>query len=193
MRRILVAIQAMLATLVGSVSVESMARLLAGELSAAGEPTALGETVEHEKSRGPADLGRLESNQGGTGRSEAVTLLAALQREARWLDLVQEDLDNYSDSQVGAAARNVLRDCRTVLDRIFDLRPVIAQDEGTEVETPAVIDAVRWQLSGKVVGTPPYRGRLVHRGWEAGRVELPRWTGDRQNGRMIAPAEVEVG
>jgi hypothetical protein len=44
----------------------------------------------------------------GTQRSEALTLISALQREARFLDLVQEPLEGYSDAQVGAAARDVL-------------------------------------------------------------------------------------
>ena len=48
-------------------------------------------------------------------RSDAITLLAALQREARFVDLVQEPLGEYSDDQIGAAARDVLRDCREVL------------------------------------------------------------------------------
>src|SRR5690606_20955475 len=42
-------------------------------------------------------------------RSEAITLLATLQREARFLDLVQEPLAQYGDAQVGAAARDVLQ------------------------------------------------------------------------------------
>ncbi len=36
-------------------------------------------------------------------RSDAVTLLAALQREARLVDLIQENLAAYSDAQIGAA------------------------------------------------------------------------------------------
>ena len=35
-------------------------------------------------------------------RSEAITLLAALQREARLIDLVKEPLDQYTDEQIGA-------------------------------------------------------------------------------------------
>src|SRR5262249_15954195 len=45
-------------------------------------------------------------------RSEAITLLAALQREARLVDLVKQPLQDFSDEQIGAAARNVLNDCR---------------------------------------------------------------------------------
>ncbi len=69
-------------------------------------------------------------------RSEALTLLAALQREARFVDLVKEPLDSYSDEQIGAAARNVLRDCSAVLDRFFELQPLAGQGEGEPIEVP---------------------------------------------------------
>ena len=125
-------------------------------------------------------------------RSEAVTLLAALQREARFVDLTQEALDEYSDQQVGAAARDVLRDCRTVLDRLFKLTPVLAEDEGAEVEVPAGFDTGRYRLTGNVAGQPPFRGSLVHHGWEAAKCEIPLWSGSDQSVRVIAPAEVQL-
>src|SRR5687768_14813489 len=66
-------------------------------------------------------------------RSEAVTLLAALQREARLVDLVQQPLGQFSDEQIGAAARNVLTDCAAVLNRFFELQPVTASEEGASL------------------------------------------------------------
>ena len=67
-------------------------------------------------------------------RSDAMDLLAELQREGRLVELVQESLSEYSDSQVGAAARDVLRDCRTTLDKVFGLQPVIDEPENATVE-----------------------------------------------------------
>lgn len=125
-------------------------------------------------------------------RSEAITLLAALQREARFLDLAQESLDEYSDAQVGAAARDVLRDARKVLDRLFAVQPVLNQEEGVSVEVPAEFDAGRFRLTGNVTGQPPFRGRLVHHGWQATKCELPAWSGSEASARVVAPAEVEL-
>ena len=125
-------------------------------------------------------------------RSEAITLLATLQREARFLDLAQESLDEYSDAQVGAAARDVLRDSRKVLERLFALKPVVDQDEGAAVEVPAGFDAGRFRLAGNVTGQPPFRGRLVHHGWQATKCELPAWSGSEASTRVVAPAEVEL-
>lgn len=125
-------------------------------------------------------------------RSEAITLLATLQREARFLDLVQEPLAQYGDAQVGAAARDVLQGCAAVLKRLFDLRPVLEQEEGSTVEVPAGFDANRYRLTGNVTGEPPFRGTLAHHGWQASKCELPEWTGSKEAALIVAPAEVEL-
>lgn len=125
-------------------------------------------------------------------RSEALTLLAALQREARFVDFVKEPLAGYSDAQVAAAARDIHRDCGAVLERFFGLAPIVAQEEGSQVEVPAGYDPARYRLTGNVVGEPPYRGRLIHPGWEATRCELPSWSGREESIRVVAPVEVEV-
>ena len=125
-------------------------------------------------------------------RSDALTLLSALQREARFVDLVQEPLKDYSDDQIGAAARDVLRDCRSVLDRMFDLQPVLDEPEQSQVETPAQFSSGRYRLTGAVQGEPPYAGLLVHPGWQAGHCEMPTWTGADDDRQIIAPAEIEV-
>ncbi len=125
-------------------------------------------------------------------RSEAITLLATLQREARFVDFIQESLAGYSDAQIGAVARDVHRDSAAVIDRLFALKPAVPQEEGAQVEVPAGFDAGRFRPTGNVSGEPPFRGRLVHPGWEAAKCELPTWTGSKESARVIAPAEVEI-
>jgi hypothetical protein len=125
-------------------------------------------------------------------RSEAVSLLAALQREARFIDLVQESLEEYSDQQVGAAARDVLRDCRGVLDRLFALRPVMQEQEGASIQVAPGFDTGQIRLTGNVAGEPPFEGNLAHHGWQATQVKLPSWSGSDQAARVVAPAEVEL-
>jgi len=125
-------------------------------------------------------------------RSDALTLLAALQREARFIDFVQEPLGGYSDAQIGAAARDVHRDCGKVLKRLFALKPVLADPEGAEVEVPDGFDPGRYRLTGNVTGDPPFRGQMVHHGWEATICELPAWSGTQAAARVIAPVEVEL-
>jgi hypothetical protein len=125
-------------------------------------------------------------------RSEALTLLAALQREARFIDFLKEPLDGFSDAQIGAVVRDVHRDCGKVVERWFALAPIAREEEGAEMTLPAGFDAGRFRLSGQVSGEPPYRGRLVHHGWEATRCEIPVWTGSNDSSRVVAPVEVEI-
>ena len=125
-------------------------------------------------------------------RSEAVTLLAALQREARLIDLIQEPLESYSDEQIGAAARNVLRDAAGVVRRFFELEPVMTQDEQAAVEVEAGYDPARFRLMGNVEGNGPFHGKLAHKGWQATTVNLPAWTGSKESALIIAPAEIEI-
>jgi hypothetical protein len=125
-------------------------------------------------------------------RSEAITLLATLQREARFLDFLMEPLAGYADAQIGAVARDVHRDCGAVVKRLFDPKPAVSQEEGSTVDVPKGFDAGRFRLTGNVTGEPPYHGRLVHPGWEAAKCDLPTWTGTKDSARVIAPAEVQL-
>ncbi|MFN7627817.1 MAG: DUF2760 domain-containing protein, partial [Pirellula sp.] len=52
------------------------------------------------------DQARHDQARNSLARNDAITLLAVLQRDARLLDLVHESLDDYSDEQIGGAARN---------------------------------------------------------------------------------------
>jgi hypothetical protein len=125
-------------------------------------------------------------------RNAAISLLAALQREARFVDFISEPLAGYSDAQIGAAARDVHRDCGTVLARMFAMEPVLPDEEGAEVEVPKGFDAGVYRLTGNVVGEPPFRGTMVHHGWRASVCELPQWSGSADAARVVAPAEVEL-
>ena len=125
-------------------------------------------------------------------RSDALNLLAVLQREARLVDFLKENIAPLADDQIGAAVRDVHRSAAAALDRMFALRPVMAEPEGSKVDVPAGFDAGRVRLVGNVAGQPPFRGTLQHAGWEATKVQLPEWSGSEKAARVVAPAEVEL-
>ncbi len=135
-----------------------------------------------------ASLGEVEQK-----RSEALTLLATLQREARLVDFVMEPLEGFSDAQIGAAARDVHRDCGAVIRRLFDPRALRQEAEGSSIEVPASYDPGEWRLTGQPAGEGAQRGSLQHGGWKAARCEVPSWTGAPDTARVLAPAEIEVG
>ena len=123
------------------------------------------------------------------GRNEGLTLLSALQREARLLDLVCESLDQYNDAQIGAAARDVLRDTRKTLDRMFGLRHLVESPEGETIEIPSNPSPVRWRIVGEESGKS---GTLSHPGWQATKLDMPQWSGGTDDAMVIAAAEVET-
>lgn len=125
-------------------------------------------------------------------RSDAVNLVAALQREARFVDFLKEKLDSYSDEQVGAAARDVHKGCALVFERFFAISPFLAQEENSTVDVPADFDPGLFHLTGNVAGEGPFRGALVHHGWKATKCEIPKWSGSKQAAAVVAPAEVEL-
>ncbi len=125
-------------------------------------------------------------------RSEAVTLLATLQREARFIDFVKEPLDTLSDEQVGAAVRDIHRNLAAAINRLFGPQPILEDEEGTQIEVPKGFDAGQYRLIGQVSGAAPYQGTLTHHGWQVATCQLPEWTGSEAAAKVIAPAEVEI-
>lgn len=121
----------------------------------------------------------------------ALQLLALLQREARLVDFVGEDLGAYEDAQIGAAARVVHAGCAKVLREHFSIAPVRDEAEGSRITLAAGFDAASVRLTGNVVGQPPFSGSLGHRGWRVTEVRLPQLAA-AHDARVIAPAEVEL-
>ena len=121
-----IAIKAFCAALFDKQKAEQIERVLAGQPVSAGAISG----PEAERSRPQTQPPVPQSPL----RDPAVTLLATLQREARLVDLIQEDLSQYSDAQVGAAARPCLQQCGGVLNRLFELQPLVVATEGETVD-----------------------------------------------------------
>ena len=118
-------------------------------------------------------------------------VLALLQREGRLLDFLLEDIQSYPDAQIGAAVRDIHRQCHAALKEHLILEPVLAQGEGETVEVPAGFDPSAVQLTGNVTGQPPFRGTLRHHGWRVKDLKLaPPPAG--QDELVLQPAEVEL-
>jgi hypothetical protein len=124
-------------------------------------------------------------------RDGALALLALLQREGRLVDFLLEPLDGFSDADIGAAARDVHRGCRKVLDQHLSLEPVMPGSEEARVAVPAGFDPAEIRLIGEARGEPPLRGTLRHHGWRVVDARLPALA-DGVDRTVIAPAEVEL-
>jgi len=125
--------------------------------------------------------------------AEIVSFLAMLQARGRLVDFLMDDINTYSDAQVGAAARVVHAGCKAALLEHFRISPVRAESEGATVQVAAGYLPDEYRLVGKISGPAPFSGVLVHHGWKTDAVNLPRVLRSSTN-RLptIAPAEVEV-
>lgn len=121
----------------------------------------------------------------------AVQMMAVLQRDGRLIDFLMEDLQSYSDAQIGAAARDVHDNCRRALEKYVALEPILDGREGEAATVAEPMDPAAVRLLGNVSGHPPFRGTLVHRGWRVARMELPP-LGAPAARTIVAQAEVEV-
>jgi hypothetical protein len=123
----------------------------------------------------------------------ALQILQTLQRDARLIDFLMEDIASYADEQVGAAVRSVHADSKASLVRHVTLVPVIDGVEGTnhKLDGSKAPDPNRIKLMGNVPasGKAP-GGTLRHRGWQATSVSLPAI--GKQDVSIIAPAEIEI-
>jgi hypothetical protein len=132
-----------------------------------------------------------EEAPAGPDHTAALQLLALLQREARLIDFLMEPVTDFSDAEIGAAARVVHEGSKKVLDQYFTVGPVRTEEEGTKVTLESGFDARRNALTGNVTGEPPYTGELAHPGWEASEVKLPELN-EGHDARVLAPAEIEL-
>ncbi|BCQ25214.1 DUF2760 domain-containing protein [Caballeronia sp. NK8] len=121
----------------------------------------------------------------------ALQLLGLLQRDARFIDFVEEDIAKYSDADIGAAARLVHDGCRAVLREHFSIKPVRTEAEGSRITLQEGFDAAAVRLTGNVVGKPPFNGSISHRGWKVEDTRLPKLA-PSHDASIVAPAEVEL-
>ncbi len=125
-------------------------------------------------------------------RDGALAFLALMQREGRLVDFLREPLDGFGDADIGAAARDVHRGCRKVLEMHLELEAVMPGAEEEKVTVPKGFDPAEIRLIGEARGEPPFRGTLRHHGWRVVEAKLPSLA-EGIDRFVVAPAEVELG
>lgn len=122
---------------------------------------------------------------------EPIRLLGLLQREARLLDFLMENLSAYDDAQIGASVRDIHAKSQATIKKHLTLEPVLGQEEGSRVTVPAGFDPSAVRLVGNVSGQPPFHGTLQHAGWRVKAQTIPK-AADGQDEFVLMPAEVEL-
>jgi hypothetical protein len=118
-------------------------------------------------------------------------LLSTLQQEGRLIDFLKEDIQAFTDQQIGAAVRKIHHDCNAALEDLVTIRPLRDEQEGSKVQIPKGYDPSEIKVVGNVKGEPPFSGVLIHRGWKAHKRSLPKKTGEYK-GEVLCPAEIEI-
>ncbi len=127
--------------------------------------------------------------------AEIAHFLGILQAKGRFLDFVMDDITSYNNEQVGAAARVVHQGCSKVISEYFTIAPLHEGPEGDVVELKPGYNPAEYRPAGKLADGAQIRGNIVHRGWKATEVNLPRLAetvAESDKGFVISPAEVEV-
>jgi len=126
----------------------------------------------------------------------ALQMLGILQREARLIDFLMEDISAYQDDQVGAAVRTLHEQAGKAISRYVTLAPVIDGVEGTYTESRAAGPLAKDNAALKFLGNVPAQGKpqggtLRHKGWHAAKVDLPE-VKPAMSVHILAPAEIEI-
>ena len=127
-----------------------------------------------------------------TADAEVVNFLALMQEKGRFIDFLMEDISRASDAEVGVVGRVLHEGCKAVLTQHFGIVPVRTEGEGDKVTVPAGYAPDQYRLVGRIVGEAPFAGTLVHHGWKAEWVKLPRLARAADRLPALAPAEVEL-
>ena len=121
----------------------------------------------------------------------ATQLLSLLQKEARFIDFIFEDIAAYNDQEVGMIARVVHDGCRKVINEHFILAPICPDKENSPITIHHDFDADAFFLTGNITGQAPFTGTLIHKGWQVTEIKLPKIS-ETHNVSIITPAEVEL-
>jgi hypothetical protein len=160
--------------------------LITRRISAALEPNTVA-TQAKDSAKLPARPAEVETSS----ERFYLHLLTVFQRDGRLLDFFSEELSQYTDEQIGAAARAVHDGCRKALEKHVTPMALIDTQEGERYTVEPGFDPAKIKLTGNVTGEPPFNGIVRHRGWQADRIRIPKLAGD-WDARIIAPAEIEI-
>src|SRR5271155_1504538 len=96
----------------------------------------------------PEFAARVESLFSRAPSGPDLRVLAVLQRDGRLVDFLEEEIDAYSDAQIGGAGRDIHRSCRKSLHDSLTISPVIEGGEEERVKIPADFDPAAIRLVG---------------------------------------------
>ncbi|MFT5675404.1 MAG: hypothetical protein ACI808_001335 [Paraglaciecola sp.] len=126
-----------------------------------------------------------------TEPQSALQLLSVMQKEGRLIDFINQEVNDFSDDQVAAAARVVHAGVKSAITQYVQFAPVSESPEGETISLAEDFDKNEYRLTGNIVGTGPFSGTLVHKGWKVTSLNFPLLAKNTDL-HVVAPAEVEL-
>ena len=120
----------------------------------------------------------------------ACALLSLLQKEARLIDFIQEDLSDVDDQQMGSVSKLIHKDLNRVFSQYVKIEAVADVNEGESIHIAEGYSNREFKLIGNVDVKAPFDGVLRHKGWLVSKMNLPKRAKKDQT-RVIMAAEVE--
>jgi hypothetical protein len=118
-------------------------------------------------------------------------MLALLQSEARLVDFLMEDVQGFSDAQIGQAVREVHKKAQAALKKHAVIEPVLGGTEGDTTTVPRGFDPSAIRVVGNVTGEPPFSGQINHVGWRVKELKLAA-PPEGADEFVLQPAEVQI-
>jgi len=140
---------------------------------------------------GGADLKPVEPPKPVKPSGAPLRMLALLQAEARLVDFLMEDVQPFSNEDIGKAAREVHKKGQAALKRHAVIEAVLPGNEGDSATVPLGFDPSAIRVIGNVTGHPPFKGSINHPGWRVKELKLaPPPEGVDEF--VLQPAEVQI-
>ena len=138
------------------------------------------------------EIEKVKSESSRDRFSEGATYtLVLMQREGRLVDFLMENIDAYSNEQIGTAVRNIHKGSAKVLSENFNIKPLVNSSENSAIEVSDGFDPYAYKLSGTVPEKGPYKGTLTHKGWTVSKTNFPKRS-DAVNPNIVHPTEVQL-
>jgi hypothetical protein len=140
----------------------------------------------------PTEIKTSISKEHSKVNADLIWPLYLLQREARLIDFLLEDISSAPDDLVGAGVREVHAKCRKYLLEKLTLQPIISKEEGSKVSIEEGFNPNKIMLTGFLEGLPPYNGVLKHQGWDVLSSQIPEVTESFRKNPVLVQAELEI-
>lgn len=140
---------------------------------------------------GGAELKPVEPPKPTKPSGAPLRMLALLQAESRLVDFLMEDIQGFSDEQIGQSVREIHKKAQAALKQHAVIEQVLPGSEGDNATVQPGFDPSAIRVVGNVTGAPPFTGAIQHPGWRVKELKLAT-PPEGADEFVLQPAEVQI-